>query len=951
MHSSGVRGPRAPPQRRLPRMSSTGSALPRDVSGHSESATSAHETSQEADSDVDIPDDQLALPSNIRDLRALAAERRRRFLDSMQASHSTQESAPAPAEQAPEEEAQDTLTPSTEETQDQTAQPSPRPLPPLSTAVPLPSLSQPRRSLPQPDFSTFRGTATPTGAIPRSASLTWDIHRHQTPTEAPTSTTPDSAPAEVENRSPTPPTEATPVEPVPQGPATENPAVTTPDTAQPGEQEEAQDTADQVPDMPQRDTRRRSTNRARRRSANSTLLAALSTQTGTGPGVLLPSLYGYFTDEPAPSYLRSTGSMHRHGAGPEGETRGRVHPMVAERIMASGPSVSNLHPSTSRVTMSPGVERRVEVAKLRNVHVQPGSVIFPAGTMSDLVSSESNEVQYSRKFEENSILSFSWMLDDVVHLQEEIDHGSKADSGGGKSDVWNLQPLFGHEQWRVEFTRKSVRDPTLSPSLQRRGGRALKKHALALHLSYLGLTGLPFKGELPTSIMLGIRPAVRGEHPLREKHSDFLWREFFSFTFQQDEDTLTYDNFPNLATLLSTSPISDTHALDFVVQIATGPSVLPERDVRGSHTDAGMRLPFYTSESVAVPRGLLTALGSLVDDASTGDIMISVREKGFEQAPTDELAVTAGLKTFVQPWPTGTALPLQVQSTRPLIYVRDRVLWAHTPVLRERSEFFATMIDSHFTEGVLHETPLHGASGRSRDPWRRPYRMLRIPGADFVTMYWFLHYLYTGHVEFMHDEDIQAVTLDDHWILDPASPSARPDWKWRPVEEWQEWDDNSFLPVTHAADPLLSEGYVQRAEPPAEASQRSPDKGHAVGDPHMHPPMLPVPPASALSMYRLAHRYHVPSLCDLAMTHVVAHLTPENATNYLLCTALFEQLQQSIRNYIFQHWQAVSSSPQFEHCCDQVSTGEWGPLAGRALASLMRQLRHTSAATASTDAP
>ena len=78
------------------------------------------------------------------------------------------------------------------------------------------------------------------------------------------------------------------------------------------------------------------------------------------------------------------------------------------------------------------------------------------------------------------------------------------------------------------------------------------------------------------------------------------------------------------------------------------------------------------------------------------------------------------------------------------------------------------------------------------------------------------------------------------------------------------------------------------------------------------------------------------------MTHVLSLLTPHNAIHYLLCTALLPEIQKAIQEYIVQNWNDVSSSPEFEYCCDQVSTGEWGPLAGRALLSLMRQLRHTS---------
>ena len=185
---------------------------------------------------------------------------------------------------------------------------------------------------------------------------------------------------------------------------------------------------------------------------------------------------------------------------------------------------------------------------------------------------------------------------------------------------------------------------------------------------------------------------------------------------------------------------------------------------------ANARLPFETINAVHVPRTLVDSLTALVDDIGTGDLMITVREKGILQQPSAELAESVGMKTFVQPWPTGTPLPAvateQADKGVP-VFVRDRVLWAHAAVLRTRSEFFATMLDSSFSEGTHMEPPMSaGAFGRSKDTARRPYRVLHIPDADYVTMYWFLRYLYTEEVQLLKEEDIQAISLDDRYLLD-----------------------------------------------------------------------------------------------------------------------------------------------------------------------------------------
>ncbi|KAI3620519.1 hypothetical protein CBS9595_002486 [Malassezia furfur] len=701
---------------------------------------------------------------------------------------------------------------------------------------------------------------------------------------------------------------------------------------------------------------RRESRRSRRRGdATHTLLAALSTP-ATGPGNPMPSLYGYFSDEPAPTALRPAGVGYGAGAAratvpaaPGTETIGRMHPGLAERILASGPSVSNLHPVASAVQMSPGAGARATAAQLRRSEVQPGSVAFPAGALSDIgsTSARARDAHVSHKLEENTVLSFAWTVEHLGAFAEQVRTGER------RHKAWNMYPLFGEERWRLEWERTQG---------DGHGG-------LALHLTCLTMMALAFHAELPTQVMFGLRAPQRLRRAPGMLASDLVWRTFVPFKFDAQHDTLTFTDFPPLADVCADAAIAEQDAVELVVQIAAGPSVHTAPLAEANH-DA--RLPFETPSTVQMPRSLVHALAHLVDDAGTGDLMIIVREKGLQQHPSAELAASVGLKTFVQPWPTGTPMPVLNGDAEPDVYVRDRVLWAHASVLRARSEFFDTMLSSEFSESAQHDV-----SGATRAPgWRRPYRVLRIPDADYVTLYWFLRYLYTDEVQLLPAEDIQAVTLDDHWILGQEGASDRPDWKWRHV--YADEDDASTLASSPgAADTSVSSRLAQTRTPLLTSATTNPTltdlhSGHNVeittsprdgtpqcrptkthgrqrsggassalyaSDPHPHPPMLAVPPASALALYRLAHRYHLPTLCELTTAHIIAQLTPQNATNYLLCTALFEQLQYAIQHYIFQHWHDVSSSEEFERCCDQVSEGDWGPSAGRALASLMRNLR------------
>lgn len=850
----------------------------------------------------------------------------------------------------------------------------PQPMPALSIALPLPCISQDRNPAASPQRSFTEPLRPMTSAeanddserenegAQRARSLSATVpetHESENEEQTQMSVVPDPIPGE----------EAQPVPERPESvpPILEEQDATESNTENTGENAHATPTSDDLrlpstSPAAQRSRRRESRRRSSLLQSNrrDPVLAALSSQAGVGPGILLPSLYGYYSNEPAPSSLRPAAvayGANTHGAvatvrgdGALSTSSGHMSRMnvgLTERILASGPSVSNLYPIESQVILSPRAESRHQTALLQDAKIQAGSVTFPAGTISDLgpKASEARDAHVSRKFEQNSLLSLSWMIEDVRLLHEEITKGPKSQSGGRKSEAWNLQPLFGDERWRVELVRQRKSQPRSSPTPQRKATASQSpsesEYILALKMTYLELMGLSFTAALPTHVMIGLRPSQKASKQPQPAKQEFLWRDFFSFTFERNNDTLLFARFPDLSQLMANADIRECNAMDLVIQIGTGPSLLPANNLHSHQEQGEMRMPFQTPSLVGIPRSLLQALGALVDDATTGDLMITVCEKGFEQQPSQELAESVGLSHFIQPCPAGVPMPLSEDGELPPVFVRDRVLWAHTSILRERSEIFGAMIESNFSEGALFDT--HAHTGRSRDAWRRPYRMLRIPGADYVTMYWLLRYLYTDQVELLSSEDIQAVSLDDAWIFDLEPKTARPDWKWRCIDGLDEWNADAFYPLHKATKPIVSEGHISKDETRDGAKQRGCEgKAPNLSDPHPHPPMLPVPPASPLSLYRLAHRYHVTALCDLITSHIVSVLTPHNATNYLLLTALFQQLQNAIQNYIIHHWQDVSKSEEFEYCFDQVSTGEWGPLAGRALASLMRRLRQHS---------
>ncbi|KAI0353004.1 hypothetical protein OH77DRAFT_1407778 [Trametes cingulata] len=160
----------------------------------------------------------------------------------------------------------------------------------------------------------------------------------------------------------------------------------------------------------------------------------------------------------------------------------------------------------------------------------------------------------------------------------------------------------------------------------------------------------------------------------------------------------------------------------------------------------------------------------------------------------------------------------------------------------------------------------------------------------------------------------------------PTSPSTSRSIKAAPVPV--------PVPVSPSASHFPHGAHKQR--------QRAPPGPASTADPHPHP-TPPPPPASALSMYQVAHRYGMPGLGALALEHIVATITPRSSFAMLLASASWDELHTLIEDYVVEKWDEVSVSDEFEQCCQEVASGEWGPEGGRTLMALFRRLRSPSA--------
>jgi hypothetical protein len=46
-----------------------------------------------------------------------------------------------------------------------------------------------------------------------------------------------------------------------------------------------------------------------------------------------------------------------------------------------------------------------------------------------------------------------------------------------------------------------------------------------------------------------------------------------------------------------------------------------------------------------------------------------------------------------------------------------------------------------------------------------------------------------------------------------------------------------------------------------------------------------------------------------------------------------------LQDYVVEHWTEVSASQEFEQCCQEIASGEWGVQGGKTLTGLFRRLR------------
>ena len=300
------------------------------------------------------------------------------------------------------------------------------------------------------------------------------------------------------------------------------------------------------------------------------------------------------------------------------------------------------------------------------------------------------------------------------------------------------------------------------------------------------------------------------------------------------------------------------------------------------------------------------------------------------------------------------------------ITARKRVIYAHSDILRRRSEYFASMLSSAFAETVPNG--------------ERKMHTVVVEEADFVTIYWLLKWVYANWLLFKEEDDPRSAVegIGAGWSVRCLSARGTTgEWDWKTFSNNSAIDDDIVsaasaesthspvdgrgsgpsqgkpaFPSSQTASSAMRNA-VQRsasaAKPPpsstlrptgsvvsrrsavsdtipvsspahpsssrtaqtvsigsphyANAPQRPRPRTSATPsseDPHAHPTSTP-PPASALSVYQIAHRYELPGLATLALEHMMMTMTPQSCFALLLASVVWDELHSLVEVGIDVH--------------------------------------------------
>ncbi|KAG8752158.1 hypothetical protein FRC14_007283 [Serendipita sp. 396] len=606
--------------------------------------------------------------------------------------------------------------------------------------------------------------------------------------------------------------------------------------------------------------------------------------------------------------------------------------------------------------------------------------------------------QESHGIRQWSFSAFEWTVGNVRDLQKFVEeqpmvssiHSEESGSSNATGVPRLLQetPLVGDGKFKLEISRMMGPDDSASAEitsdsatstsetipivLSQEGNKKLPT-TLSLCLTSLQLDFYP-DCELGTTIMVGIKssPDITGQRGAR---TEWVWEIWEDFVFRKGSEFWEC-TLPSLAALLENPRISANDSFTISIQV---------------HTPSGPHFPQQPS-AYYVPKDLLDGLEASLDNSNTGDVQFiclerytppdndEARESNVElrrQSPSNSPSMTARKRIIYahsdiltrrsEYFATLIASSFRESSSGNSGMDRERGRTIHTIVVEEAD--FVTiywLLKYLYCDWLLfreEDDPRAAVDGIGAG-WNAQWLA---QGGEWD---WKTLSPETGQFEGSADREDDATgnsvasesmstgsgesRSGNATVMAPSTPHNRTPSRsantvMRPSAAVPSGSTSiprrptklptSGLSITPSARSASSSSRSSPAQALYYPGSPSQSRFHSTRqpDPHPHPTPAPVA-ASALSIYQIAHRYQIHRLQQLALEHMMTTISTRSAFPLLLATCFWEELHTLVQDYIVETWQAVSRSEDFEHCCQEVAAGEWGPEGGKTLASLFRRL-------------
>ncbi|KAJ4479314.1 hypothetical protein J3R30DRAFT_3477488 [Lentinula aciculospora] len=348
-----------------------------------------------------------------------------------------------------------------------------------------------------------------------------------------------------------------------------------------------------------------------------------------------------------------------------------------------------------------------------------------------------------------TFVGFEWVVRDVHKLRDFVEGVLSLGSVEGEDstpieaddfDILKHSPVIGDGKFKLEIARTA---PTIE-----RDSTVGKPSGLALYITPLMLDFAHPQYELSATMMAGIKcqDDRAGERGAR---ADWPFEVWHDWVFRQDNEVWECA-LPSLSTLLENSRISDTDSFVICVQI---------------HCPVGPSLPAQPSVYY-VPKDLLDGLEASLDNPNTGDVQFVCLERLTAADPLPSPNLTPEMSPIPRTRPSSSTS--SISPFAPEMTARKRVIYAHSDILVHRSEYFATMLSSSFSENQV-----------SANSDRKLFTVV-VEEADFETIYWLLKYCYANWLLFKEVDDPRAAVegvgrgWSVHWLHTRGG-----EWDWK----------------------------------------------------------------------------------------------------------------------------------------------------------------------------